>query len=129
MTKKSQKCIFCFPLLEKGQEPQCVKSCVGKIRVFGNLMDPESAISKLIRDPSLGAKPYTPEVGLKATHRVINPIEPRQYRPDFGTVPSVWYVPPRNIPPEEVEKYFGYAMSGLVEEPNPVPANLKMKDI
>lgn len=62
-TGKSEKCIFCFPLLEKGQEPQCVKSCVGKIRIFGNLMDPESTISKLIRDPSLGVQPYDPEVG------------------------------------------------------------------
>ena len=129
MTKKSQKCIFCFPLLEKGQEPQCVKTCVGKIRVFGNLMDPESAISKLIRDPSLGARPYDPEVGLKATHRVISTTGPRQYRPDFGTIPSVWYVPPKNVPPEEVEKYFGFAMRGLLDEPYHVEAPVKMKDI
>jgi nitrate reductase beta subunit len=129
VAKKSQKCIFCFPLLEKGQEPQCVKTCVGKIRVFGNLMDPESAISRLIRDPSVGAKPYDPEVGLKATHRVINTNEPRQYRPDFGTIPSVWYVPPKNVPAEEVEKYFGYAMGGLLDEPHHVEVPVKMKDI
>jgi nitrate reductase beta subunit len=128
-TGKSEKCVFCFPLLEKGQEPQCVKSCVGKIRIFGNLMDPESTISKLIRDPSLGVQPYDPEVGLGATHRNISEGERRQYRPDFGTIPSVWYVPPRNIPPEEVEKYFGYAMQGLIQEPNPVPEEVKMKDL
>ena len=129
VTKKSQKCIFCYPLLEKGQEPQCVKSCVGKIRIFGNLMDPESTISKLIRDPSLGVKPYNPETGLKATHRVINEGERRQYRPDFGTIPSVWYVPPKNIPPEEVKKYFGYALDGLLDEPHQVEAPIKMKNI
>jgi len=128
-TGKSEKCIFCFPLLEKGQEPQCVKSCVGKIRIFGNLMDPESTISKLIRDPSLGVQPYDPEVGLKATHRNISEGERRQYRPDFGTIPSVWYVPPRNIPPEEVEKYFGYAMQGFIQEPNPVPERIKIKNL
>jgi nitrate reductase beta subunit len=60
---------------------------------------------------------------------VINPIERRQYRPDFGTIPSVWYVPPKNIPPEEVEKYFGHAMSGLLDEPHHVEAPIKMKDI
>ena len=128
-TGKSEKCVFCFPLLEKGEEPQCVKSCVGKIRIFGNLMDPESTISKLIRDPSLGVQPYDPEVGLGGTHRTISEGERRQYRPDFGTIPSVWYVPPKNIPPEEVEKYFGYAMQGIILEPNPVPDEVKMKDL
>jgi Fe-S-cluster-containing dehydrogenase component len=115
--------------LEKGQEPQCVKTCVGKIRIFGNLMDPESTISKMIRDPSLGVRPYDPQVSLKATHRVVNPIPARQYRPDFGTVPSVWYVPPKNVPPEEVEKYFGHAMGGLLDEPHHVEIPTKMKDI
>ena len=121
--------MFCFPLLEKGQEPQCVKSCVGKIRIFGNLMDPESTISKMIRDPGLGVRVYDPQASLKATHRVINPVERRQYRPDFGTIPSVWYVPPKNVPKEEIEKYFGYAMGGLLDEPHKVEAPVKMKDI
>ncbi|MEO5338447.1 MAG: hypothetical protein H7841_16390 [Magnetospirillum sp. WYHS-4] len=129
VAKKSQKCVFCYPLLEKGLEPQCVRSCVGKIRVFGNLMDPESTISRLIRDPALGAEPYDPETSLKAVHRVINKGERRQYRPDFGTIPSVWYVPPKNIPKEDVEKYFGYAMNGLLDEPHQVAEPIKMKDI
>jgi nitrate reductase beta subunit len=30
VTKKSNKCMFCFPLLEQGREPQCVKSCVAR---------------------------------------------------------------------------------------------------
>ena len=92
-------------------------------------MDPESTISKMIRDPSLGVKAYDPETSLKATHRVMTPQEPKQYRPDFGTVPSVWYIPPRNIPKEEVEKYFGYGMGGLLDEPHHVEAPTKMKDI
>jgi Fe-S-cluster-containing dehydrogenase component len=129
VTKKSQKCIFCFPLLEKGQEPMCVKSCVGKIRVFGNLMDPESTISKLIRDPSLGAKPYIPETNLKATHRVMSGGERRQFRPDWGTVPSVWYIMPKNVPAAELEKYFGRAMKGLLEEPYKPEGPIKMKNI
>jgi nitrate reductase beta subunit len=60
---------------------------------------------------------------------VINPIERRQYRPDFGTIPSVWYVPPKNVPAEEIEKYFGHAMGGLLDEPYHVEAPVKMKDI
>jgi hypothetical protein len=33
------------------------------------------------------------------------------------------------VPKEEVEKYFGYAMGGLVDEPHQVEAPIKMKDI
>ncbi len=129
VTKTSQKCVMCYPLIEQGREPQCVRSCVGKARVFGDLMNPNSAISRLIRDPSLGARPYDPQTSLKATHRVVNGAEPRQYRPDYDTIPSIWYVPPRNIPAEEVEKYFGFAMGGLLDEPHKPPPQQTMKDI
>jgi Fe-S-cluster-containing dehydrogenase component len=125
VTKKSQKCVLCFPLIEKGQEPQCVKSCVGKIRVFGDLMDPNSTISRLIRDPSLGAKAYEPEKHFKAVTRYMTVAERRQYRPDFGPIPSLWYVLPKNVPQEELEKYFGTAMNGLVAEPHSPEARLK----
>jgi Fe-S-cluster-containing dehydrogenase component len=124
--KKSQKCIMCFPLVEQGKEPQCVKSCVGKIRVFGDLMDPESAISKLIRDPDYGAKPYRPEMNFGGQHRVISSGERRQLRPDAGTIPSVWYIPPKNVPAEEIEKYFGFALQGVTEEPHEPEGIVKM---
>lgn len=128
-TKTSQKCIFCFPLVEKGQEPQCVKSCVGKARIFGDLMDPGSTISKLIRDPSLGARPYEPERKFGAGHRTTSTGLRRQYRADFGTIPSVWYVLPKNVPEKELEKYFGFAMKGLLAEPHTPEAPIKMKHI
>jgi hypothetical protein len=38
-------------------------------------------------------------------------------------------VPPKNVPKEEIEKYFGYAMGGLLDEPHHVEAPVKMKDI
>ncbi|OGP30614.1 MAG: hypothetical protein A2073_04550 [Deltaproteobacteria bacterium GWC2_42_11] len=116
-TKTGQKCIMCYPLLEKGREPQCVSSCTGKIRIFGDLMDPNSTISQIIRDPEKGARPYRPESKFKAVHRYLNKGERRQYRPDWGTIPSIWYIPPKNVPPEEAEKYFGHALKGLISEP------------
>lgn len=118
VTKKAQKCILCFPLIDKRQEPQCVKSCTGKVRVFGDLMDRNSTISRLIRDPSLGAKPYDPEKRFGAVDRVLSEGKRRQYRADFGTIPSLWYILPKNVPQKELEKYFGLAMKGLIDEPH-----------
>ena len=59
-----EKCTFCTHLLEQGKEPICVRTCVGKARYFGNLDDPNSEISHLIRtrdgfllQPDLRTKP------------------------------------------------------------------------
>lgn len=43
-----QKCKFCADFLLKGELPACVTSCVGQARIFGDLDNPDSAISKAI---------------------------------------------------------------------------------
>ncbi len=65
------KCNFCLERLEAGNEPACVANCPGRARYFGDLGDPESDPSRLIRD-----------------RRGF------QLHPEFGTDPSVYYLPP-----------------------------------
>jgi nitrate reductase beta subunit len=39
----SQKCIGCFPLVEKGEQPRCFQTCIGKIRNQGFVSTPKEA--------------------------------------------------------------------------------------
>jgi Fe-S-cluster-containing dehydrogenase component len=43
-----EKCTLCAHLIERGDQPACVKTCVGKARFFGDIDDPESEISQAI---------------------------------------------------------------------------------
>ena len=44
----AEKCIFCYPRIDQGLEPACVHNCPGGARFFGDVEDPESAISQKI---------------------------------------------------------------------------------
>ena len=68
----AQKCISCYPRLEAGAAPACVRACPGRLRHVGFLDDKKSHIHKLVNK-----------------WKVALPL-----RPDFEVEPNVFYVPP-----------------------------------
>lgn len=72
VTNKSNKCIGCFPRIEKGVATACVAQCVGRAMHVGFLDDPASSVNKLVLQ-----------------WKVALPLHP-----EFGTQPNIYYVPP-----------------------------------
>jgi ethylbenzene hydroxylase subunit beta/complex iron-sulfur molybdoenzyme family reductase subunit beta len=107
--KIGQHCIGCFPRLEQGVAPACVRQCPGRAAFVGFLDDAAGTVSKLVEK-----------------WRVALPLHP-----EFGTGPNVYYVPPlapaplrddgsfdesgNRIPPDYLESLFGPEVHGALD--------------
>jgi tetrathionate reductase subunit B len=69
VTGSADKCDFCLHRVKEGVVPSCVNTCPGRARVFGDINDPKSEVSKLIAS---------------------NPVS--VLRQEMGTVPNVYYI-------------------------------------
>jgi len=121
-TKRSEKCIMCYPKLEVGEPTICSESCVGRIRYIGIIL---YDADRILESASAGDEkdlykkqldifldPDDPEVISEAERQGLphNVLEAARkspvYRmaidwkvafplhPEYRTLPMVWYVPP-----------------------------------
>ncbi len=44
-----EKCTFCIQRVREGRYPKCVEVCPAGVRKFGNLLDPDSEISRILK--------------------------------------------------------------------------------
>src|SRR3546814_11221699 len=72
-----KKCTLCVDRIynenldESERQPACVQACPTRARHFGDLGDPESAVSKLVADR--GGVALMPELGYEPVHRYLPP--------------------------------------------------------
>ena len=97
----SQHCILCYPRLEKGVAPACVRQCPGRLVFVGYVDDEEGPIHKLVHQWRV-ALPLHPEYGTGPNIFYIPPLAPSRLNPDGSLDEST----PR-IPIEELERQFG----------------------
>jgi nitrate reductase / nitrite oxidoreductase, beta subunit len=97
-TRVSEKCIGCYPAVEKGFQPMCVQNCIGRIRIMGFVNPPWKArennpVDYLIHHAGL-ALPYYPQLGLE---------------------PNLYYIPPIHANPEYLQQMFGPNVHDAIE--------------
>jgi len=97
VTRISEKCIFCYPAVERGIMPRCMRNCIGKIRMVGYIHRPSEA------------DPENPMDFLVHTKRIALPLFPQ-----FGLEPNIYYVPPINAPERFLEQMFGPGVAEAV---------------
>ncbi|MFN3604370.1 MAG: 4Fe-4S dicluster domain-containing protein [Leptonema sp. (in: bacteria)] len=98
VTRTSEKCIACYPLLERGEQPRCVQTCIGKIRLQGWLSKPDS----IDEDNPIDYIVYVKKVAL--------PLYPQ-----FGLEPNVYYIPPIHVPEKFLKQMFGPNVKQAIE--------------
>ncbi|MCZ7527252.1 MAG: dehydrogenase [Acidimicrobiia bacterium] len=79
-TRISEKCVLCFPAVEQGILPRCMRNCIGKIRTFGFVSPPDKA------------REDNPVDFLVHVRKVALPLFPQ-----FGTEPNIYYIPPIHV--------------------------------
>ncbi|HEV8662107.1 MAG TPA: NrfD/PsrC family molybdoenzyme membrane anchor subunit [Candidatus Methylomirabilis sp.] len=68
-THTAEKCNFCANRVDRGLQPACVVVCPTECRIFGDLDDPDSQLSRLLEREATTVR-----------------------KPEKGTRPKIWYV-------------------------------------
>lgn len=70
----ADKCTFCLGRIQFGDEPACVRTCISKTRVFGDINDKNSEVYKLIDE------------AITENRKIF------RLREDIGAEPNIYYV-------------------------------------
>jgi len=89
------KCDTCLARREHGEEPACVATCIGGARMFGDLDDPTSTVSKALAEnkghitklvtPELDTGPNIYYIGLEDVPAGLLPLPHQPYLTSAGT--------------------------------------------
>jgi len=105
----SQHCIGCFPRIEHGVAPACVRQCPGRAAFIGFLDDERSAVNKLVERWKV-ALPLHPERGTHPNVYYIPPLAPVPLAEDGG-----FQEDGDRIPPEYLASLFGPEVHGALD--------------
>ena len=97
---KSEKCIFCYPRIEKGLPTACAQQCVGRIRWIGYRDDEAGPIHLLVEKYKV-ALPLHGEWGTQPNVFYVPPTSPSKYASDGRAMDE------QRIPLEYLESLFG----------------------
>lgn len=104
----AQQCIGCFPRIEAGVAPACVRQCPGRAVFVGYLDDEDSPVSKLVNTWKI-ALPLHADAGTGPNVYYVPPLSPHRLNEDM----SIDLETPR-IPPEYLESLFGPEVHGAL---------------
>jgi ethylbenzene hydroxylase subunit beta/complex iron-sulfur molybdoenzyme family reductase subunit beta len=105
----AQKCIFCFPRVEKNVAPACARQCPGRLRFIGFLDEKDGPIDKLVNKWKV-ALPLHAEKGTNPRVFYVPPIAPPRFDQDGNIDESK----PR-IPTRYLQYLFGDGVVGALE--------------
>jgi tetrathionate reductase subunit B len=77
----AMKCSLCAHRIDAGLEPACVKACEGQCLLWGDLADPNSEVSSILR--AAGDKAFV-------------------LKPEEETDSNVWYIKTENLSPAQI---------------------------
>lgn len=98
LTGRSEKCIGCFPAIEKGIQSRCVENCIGKIRIVGWINKPNEAEED---------NPLDYLISIKKVALALYP--------QFGTEPNVYYIPPVHVDIKYLKQMFGPGVENAIK--------------